>query len=236
MIIMKYTIGFIMSLFMISVAGCATLPQGPSVVVLPTQGKPYSQFQGEDANCRKSAEQSVGISPAEIQNQNTASGAGVGALTGAAVGGLLGSASGNMGAGAAIGAGVGLLTGAAVGSDSGRVSGREAQRRYDIAYAQCMASYGNQVVNQARPARVYHQRRRVIVVPAEPPPVYYAPPPVYYQPAPPLYPPPGTPPPTSGSTFTPPPPVYSTNPGDGAVQVPPADAYYPPPNTPPPGK
>ena len=207
----------VMCALMIVVAGCATMPQGPSVMVVPAQGKPFPTFREEDANCRKWAEQSVGISPAEIRDQNTASGAGVGALAGAAAGALLGSASGHMGAGAAIGAGTGLLMGSAVGSDAGRVSGREAQRRYDIAYSQCMVSYGNQVVNQAKPAPVYYPRRRVIVVPAEPPPVYYAPPPMYQSAPPPAsyapaYALPVTPPPASGDSNAPPPPVYSPNP------------------------
>lgn len=188
------------SLLMLAVAGCATaMPQGPSMVVLPSQGKPFSLFQEEDANCRKWAERSIGISPAEARNNDTTSGAAVGALTGAGAGALLGSASGHMGAGAAIGAGVGLLMGTAVGSDSGRVSAREAQRRYDIAYAQCMVSNGNQIGRQAvDPAPGYYRRRRVIVVPAEPPPVYYvAPPAPTYQvpsvaPPAPDYPPPGT--------------------------------------------
>lgn len=213
----------VLGFVLITAAGCATLPQGPSVMVMPAQGKPFSKFQEEDAGCRKWAEQSVGISPADAQNQTTASGAAIGALAGAGIGALLGSASGNMGAGAAIGAGGGLLMGSAVGSDSGRVTGREAQHRYDIAYTQCMTSYGNQVSQPAaRPVHVYYPQQRVIVVPAEPPPVYYAPPPVQYAPpaptyqaprppAAPLYPPPGTPPPSTGDDegSAPPPPVYS---------------------------
>ena len=156
------------------VSGCATMPTGPSVMVLPAYGKPFTKFQAEDASCRKWAEQSVGVSPSEIRNQNTASGAAVGTLGGAGVGALLGAASGHAGAGVAIGAGTGLLLGTAVGSDAGRVSGEEAQRRYDIAYSQCMVSHGNRV------GQPEYYRRRVIVVPAEPPPpVYYAPPPPY---------------------------------------------------------
>jgi outer membrane lipoprotein SlyB len=201
----------LLGVVMFAVSGCATMPQGPSVTVLPEQGKPFAQFQEEDLNCRKWAEKSVGISPAELQNQNTASGAAIGTLAGAGIGALLGSASGHAGAGAAIGAGTGLLMGSSAGSDAGRLSAREAQRRYDIAYSQCMASNGNQVVNQrVYTSPGYYQRRRVIVLPAEQPPVYYAPPPPTYSapPAPvyesppsapvaPAYPPPGTPPPVN---------------------------------------
>lgn len=178
----------------LSATGCATMPTGPSIMVLPAQGKPFTQFQAEDASCRRWAEQSIGMSPQEFQNQNAVGGAAIGTLAGAGVGALLGSASGHAGAGAAIGAGTGLLMGTAVGASSGQVAGAEAQRRYDIAYAQCMISSGNQVANG-----VPERRRRVVVVPPPPPPVYYAPPaPAYPPPAPGDYyapPPPGTPPP-----------------------------------------
>jgi outer membrane lipoprotein SlyB len=167
------------SAIVLTVTGCATMPTGPSIMVLPAQGKPFTQFQAEDANCRKWAEQSIGISPQEVQNQNAAGGAVIGTLAGAGVGALLGSASGHAGAGAAIGAGTGLLMGTAIGASSGQMTGAEAQRRYDITYAQCMTSSGNQVVN-----RVPERRRRVVVVPPPPPP------PVYYVPAAAAYPPP----------------------------------------------
>jgi outer membrane lipoprotein SlyB len=184
---------FLCMVVVAAVSGCATLPTGPSVNVLPTPGKPFSQFLAEDANCRKWAEQGIGISPQEVQNQNTVSGAAVGALAGAGIGALMGSAGGHAGAGAAIGAGSGLLMGSAIGSDAGQVYGREAQRRYDNTYVQCMAANGNQV-----PVADWEYRRRVIVVPAPPPQYYYAPPEYYYSPpdpAFPAYPPPGTPPP-----------------------------------------
>lgn len=185
-----------MSAIVLTVTGCATMPTGPSIMVLPAQGKPFTQFQVEDTNCRKWAEQSIGISPQEAQTQNTVGGAAIGTLAGAGVGALLGSASGHAGAGAAIGAGTGLLMGTAIGASSGQISGAEAQRRYDIAYAQCMTSNGNQVINMV-PVR----RRRVIVVPPPPPPVYYSP-------ATPAY-----PPPTPGGYNMPPPPGAPPPPG-----------------------
>ena len=161
---------------MAALTGCATLPTGPSVMVMPGTGKPFDQFQAEDASCRQWAEQRIGMSPSEIHNQNTATGAIVGTVIGTGLGAAIGAASGNVGAGAAIGAGSGLLMGSAVGSDSGRVYGQEAQRRYDNAYLQCMYANGNHVPGTTR---VY--RRRVT-----------APPP------PPAYPPPDTPPPAYG--------------------------------------
>ena len=36
-------------------AGCASAPTGPSVMVLPGSGKTMEQFQGDDARCRQVA-------------------------------------------------------------------------------------------------------------------------------------------------------------------------------------
>src|SRR5262250_2191216 len=40
-------------------AGCATVPTAPSVMVLPGQGKTFEEFQADDASCRQSATQAV---------------------------------------------------------------------------------------------------------------------------------------------------------------------------------
>jgi hypothetical protein len=149
---------------LLALSGCATLPTGPSVMVLPAPGKPFEVFQAEDASCRRWAEQQVGMRPQDNYNQNAVSGAAVGTVLGAGVGALLGAASGNAGAGAAIGAGSGLLLGTASGSDSGQVYGQQAQRRYDNSYLQCMYASGNQIPGSSR--RVYRQPRRT----ASPPP------------------------------------------------------------------
>lgn len=170
---MKLLHHFLYVAMTVVVSGCATMPTGPSVKVMPAPGKPFSQFQEEDTNCRKWAEQSVGIAPKDVQNQNTASGAAIGTVGGAGVGALFGAASGHAGAGAAIGAGTGLLLGSIIGSEKGRVTAQEAQRRYDIAYEQCMTSSDNQVGYRA-PVR----RQRVIMAPPPPPPPEnYNPPP-----------------------------------------------------------
>jgi hypothetical protein len=34
-------------------SGCATIPIGPSVMVLPGRGKTFEQFQRDDAVCRQ---------------------------------------------------------------------------------------------------------------------------------------------------------------------------------------
>jgi len=166
--------------------GCATVPTGPSVTVLPAPGKPYDLFLSEDALCRQVAERQIGIPPQEIANQNTATGAVVGTAIGTGLGAAIGAASGHAGAGAAVGAVSGLLVGTAAGSDSGRIEGREAQRRYDTVYLQCMYSHGNQVYN---PGPRYYRRRTVIVSPPTTDYGYASP--DYPSP----YPPPNTPPP-----------------------------------------
>jgi YMGG-like Gly-zipper len=148
-------------LLLLVLSGCATLPPGPSVRVLPAQGKPFDTFRTEDATCRQWAEQRLGMPVQETYESNVATGAVAGTAIGAGLGAAVGSASGHAGAGALIGAASGLLVGTAAGSDSGQVYGREAQRRYDNTYVQCMYSYGNQVPGY---------RPRVAVAPPPPPP------------------------------------------------------------------
>ncbi|MBI5590189.1 MAG: glycine zipper family protein [Deltaproteobacteria bacterium] len=170
---------FLIILVVIAASGCATMPSGPSVMVMPPPGKPFETFQMEDSACREWAERQVGMQANETVNQNLASGAAIGTLLGTGLGAAIGSASGHVGAGAAIGAAGGLALGAAGASEPARASGYEVQRRYDIAYQQCMYSKGNQV-----PGVVRASRR-----------VYYLPPP-----------PPGYAPLSPYSTYPPPPP------------------------------
>ena len=129
----------------IAVSGCATIPPGPSVMVLPPSGKSFDAFQMDDSVCRQWAENQVGWRANDTVNQNLAGGAAIGTLLGAGLGAVIGSASGNVGAGAAIGAAGGMAAGAAGASEPARAAGYEVQRRYDIAYQQCMVSKGNQV-------------------------------------------------------------------------------------------
>jgi OmpA family protein len=121
-------------------------PAGPSVAAMPEKGKSIEAFQQDDAVCRQYAGQTVGYaSPADAANQTTANSAVAGTLLGAAAGAAIGAAVGNPAAGAAIGAGSGLLLGTASGADAGNYSAASVQRGYDISYAQCMTSRGNQV-------------------------------------------------------------------------------------------
>ena len=140
------------------------MPTGPNVAVLPGPGKPFEVFQADDAVCRQWAQQQIGgASPSQTANQNVATGATVGALVGAAMGAAIGAATGNVGAGAAIGGATGLLGGTAMGSNAGASSECRLQRRYDIAYQQCMYAKGNQIPGVVRrPTQSY--------VPPPPPP------------------------------------------------------------------
>lgn len=142
---MRQSRKYLSLLLLIGVAGCSTLPTGPSVMVLPAPGKPFEQFMREDAVCRRWAEQQIGVNPGETANKSTATGGAIGTAVGAAAGAALGAAAGNAGAGAAIGGGTGLLFGTASGQSAGQMEGSEAQRRYDNTYVQCMYASGNQV-------------------------------------------------------------------------------------------
>ncbi|MGD0229600.1 MAG: YMGG-like glycine zipper-containing protein [Syntrophorhabdales bacterium] len=72
----------------------------------------------------------------------------LGTLLGAGLGAVIGAATGNVGAGAAIGGATGLVGGTAMGSDAGYASQYQLQRRYDIAYQQCMYAGNRYPVRQ----------------------------------------------------------------------------------------
>src|SRR2546429_8074673 len=96
-------------------AACATIPTGPSVMVLPGTGKPFEQFQADDAACRQWALQSAGITTKKAATDSLVTGAAVGTAIGAAAGAALGAAAGNPAIRAPARAGVGLLGGSAGG-------------------------------------------------------------------------------------------------------------------------
>lgn len=126
---------------LLTVAACATIPTGPSVMVMPGTGKSFDHFRSDDADCRQFALGQVGGATAnetavESGVKSAALSAAVGALAGAAMGGRQG---------AGVGAGVGLLAGSAAGAGAGQASGYASQRRYDNAYIQCMYTKGNRV-------------------------------------------------------------------------------------------
>ena len=67
-------------MMLLAVAGCATVPAGPSVMVMPAPGKSFEQFQADDAICRQWSAQQTGLSPQQVANQDTVTGAAVGTL------------------------------------------------------------------------------------------------------------------------------------------------------------
>jgi uncharacterized protein YcfJ len=147
-------------------AGCATTPLGPTVQVMPAKGKPFQQFAQEQAYCKNYATSQV-QGQADRANTFGAGTAVVGTLLGAGLGAAVGG-----GQGAAIGAASGAVVGSGLGAaNSGNRNG-SIQEQYDNAYAQCMSSYGNQVVVP----QVLVQPQPYIVQPAP----YYAPAPSPY--------------------------------------------------------
>jgi hypothetical protein len=161
----KWSRAFLIVLAAAALGGCATLPSGPSVMVLPGAGKSFDAFQADDAVCRQWAAQQTGITPQKAVNDNLTGGAAVGTLAGAAVGAAAGSASGNAGTGAVIGAGSGLVFGTAAAAGPAAAAGQEAQRRYDNAYQQCMYAKGNQI-----PGVMRESQRAYQAMPPPPPP------------------------------------------------------------------
>ncbi|MFM0056255.1 glycine zipper family protein [Paraburkholderia phytofirmans] len=157
----------------VALTGCAVMqPTGPSVVALPPSGKPISVFQQEDYACRDYAFRSDNATaPAHSAIPEGVGSSAIGTVGGAAAGALLGAAAGDAGIGAAIGAGAGLLLGSAVGANGAAATSASLQARYNAAYAQCMASKGNNISQPAvyTTAPVYAA-----------PPVAYAPAPVVY--------------------------------------------------------
>jgi hypothetical protein len=203
-------------------AGCVSVPTGPSTLALPGSKKAFDEFQRDDAGCRQYASDAIGgASAANAQTDSAArslvAGAAIGAMIGAAVSG---------GHGAAVGAGVGGAAGSIAGLGASEVSGYEAQRRYDNAYTQCMygkghrvavSGYGPGVTRTYYPPRYpysYYGPPAAYYPPPPPPPLgsgYYAPPsPSAAYASPPLPPPAGsTPPPPPAGSPPPPPPLGS---------------------------
>ncbi len=185
----------------LALSGCVSVPQGPTVAVMPGAGKSLDQFRADGGVCQQFAQSAISGAGQAAQDNAAAQAAG-GAAVGAVVGAMLGSATGQAGAGAAWGAGTGLMFGGAAAGNSGAASSYTLQRQFDVAYMQCMYTRGNQV-----PTRV---ARRSVATDMSPS-LSYAPagPARYNVPANASTPPPNTPPPAHYSVppnaLTPPP-------------------------------
>jgi hypothetical protein len=124
-----------------SLTACVSAPTGPTVAVMPREGKPFDIFQQEDLYCRNFASNSVrDTSDAALKEGATS--AAIGAALGAVAGAVI---QGGNHANVGTGAGVGLLGGAAMGAMNSAGKQNQAQTQYNIAYQQCMYSKGNQV-------------------------------------------------------------------------------------------
>jgi Glycine-zipper domain len=174
---------------------CATVPTGPSVMVLPGTGKNFDQFQVDDVTCRDWALQQVGVMTNKAGADNTVTGAVAGTAIGAALGAAIGAAAGNPALGAAAGAGAGLLGGTSVGAGNAHAAQGSVQHRYNAAYMQCMYAKGNQIpVPRGSQPPIGYQRPAQSALTTPPPPLVTAPdiPP----------PPPGVPPPPPPGAVT----------------------------------
>jgi hypothetical protein len=171
---------------LILVAGCASLPTGPSVMSLPGSRKTFDEFRVDDAECRQFANGQVGgTTPQTAAIDSSVGSAVIGTAVGAGAGALMG---GSQGAG--VGAGIGLVTGALVGQGYAGGAYYAVQQRYDFAYQQCMYAKGNKIPVAGYRAQSYTERGPVTA--AYPPPSNAPPPPGPLAPYPP---PPNTPPP-----------------------------------------
>ena len=122
-------------------AACASVPDGPSVLVLPGSGKSFEQFRADDQDCRQYARlQAGGATPKQAAIDSGVKSAVVGTAVGAVAGGIIDGRSG-----AAVGAGTGLLFGSMAGAGAAQGSARSAQWRYDVGFQQCMYAKGHKV-------------------------------------------------------------------------------------------
>lgn len=125
--------------------GCATEPLGPTVPVMPAQGKSMETFQQDEGYCEQYANERA-TGKVKQANDNELRNGVIGAALGAGLGALAGDTKGAI-AGGIIGGVLGGSSGS--GYDQHRV-----QRTYDVAYAQCMTARGNDVGMHRQPRRM----------------------------------------------------------------------------------
>ncbi len=176
-----------LSAVVVMLGACAAPPMGPTVSVMPAQSKPFEAFQLDEISCRQYAGQQVS-GEADAINQQSFGGAVLGTVLGAGLGAAVGG-----GRGAAIGAAAGSVVGTAGSVNSSYGGQYGIQRRYDLAYSQCMYAKGNQVPGYQSAGNMPPPPPNYGFPPPPPPPSYGSPPP-----PPPDYgfPPPPPPPPT----------------------------------------
>ncbi len=148
------------------VTGCASIPNGPSVMVMPAPGVSFEQFRNDDAICGQFAFSQVGgTSPNQAAVNSGVLSAAAGTALGAAAGAALGG-----GRGAAVGAGSGLVAGSMVGTGAASSSMYAGQQSYDAAYIQCMYTKGHQVPVSGQFMGGEYPQAQVPASPMPPPP------------------------------------------------------------------
>jgi hypothetical protein len=141
--------------------GCVTQPYGPTIPVMPASGKPFADFQRDDAECRGYADSTV-AGQAHAANNRAVRDTVIGAALGTAVGAAF-----DHGNGAGPGAATGAVVGAGFAANDSAYSQASLQGRYNLAYAQCMSTKGNEV---AAPPRRWRHPHRYDDMPPPPPP------------------------------------------------------------------
>jgi outer membrane lipoprotein SlyB len=166
-----------MTFSVLLLAGCVSVPAGPSLQAQPGSRKSYEQFVADDRQCRSIAVAQIGgTTPSDAANQSAAASAAAGTAIGAVTGAMIDGSSG-----AAAGAGIGLLFGAMAGSATSYDAYTVTQQRYDSAYYVCMYARGHKVPVPAHDVARYRARYDSVVPRAAqaaplPPPPDYAPP------------------------------------------------------------
>ena len=127
-------------------AGCAMQPVGPTVRVFPAPYKPFEVFQQDQNECGRYADSQVAGLADKANNRALGT-----AAIGTALGLALGAATGD-GHAATFGGVAGATIGGTIAGDQSERAGFSLQRRYDIAFSQCMYSRGNQVPGFQRSA------------------------------------------------------------------------------------
>lgn len=131
---------------LLMLGACVSLPEGPSVMVLPGTGKSFEQFRIDDFTCRQFASQQIGGATATgLASDSGVRSAAVGTVLGAAAGAAI-----NGGRGAAVGAGAGMAMGGLSGTQTAQASAYGAQQRYDVGFMQCMYAKGHRIPSGGR--------------------------------------------------------------------------------------
>ena len=138
---------------MVSVSACVTPPVAPTIPVAPGPHKSFEAFAADQTGCQQYATAQTAPQAYAATNQavatallTTALGAGLGAAVGS------GGWRGNAGRGAGIGAAGGAVVGTALGASQAGFAQMSLQQQFDVMFAQCMYSYGNQVPGFSPPA------------------------------------------------------------------------------------